>query len=57
MPQQQQQKPFVNHAPHLDPGLVQQVMSLTPQQIQQLPPDKQQSIIQLRQQITGGHGM
>ena len=38
----------------LDPALVQQVMSLTPQQIQQLPADKQQSILQLRQQITGG---
>lgn len=38
----------------LDPALVQQVMSLTPQQIAQLPPDKQQSIIALRQQITGG---
>lgn len=37
----------------LDPSLVQQVMSLTPQQIQQLPPDKRQSILQLRQQITG----
>jgi cleavage stimulation factor subunit 2 len=38
---------------HLDPALVQQVMSLTPLQIQQLPPDKRQSILQLRQQITG----
>jgi cleavage stimulation factor subunit 2 len=38
---------------HLDPGLIQQVMSLTPQQISQLPPDKQQSILALRQQITG----
>mmetsp|Transcript_53043 Transcript_53043/g.158743 ORF Transcript_53043/g.158743 Transcript_53043/m.158743 type:complete len:361 (-) Transcript_53043:120-1202(-) len=38
----------------LDPSLVQQVMSLTPQQISQLPPDKQQSILALRQQITGG---
>ena len=36
----------------LDPSLIQQVMSLTPQQIQQLPLDKQQSIIELRQQIT-----
>lgn len=40
-------------AANLDPMLVQQVMSLTPAQIQQLPPDKQQSILQLRQQITG----
>ena len=31
-----------------------EVMSLTPQQIAQLPPDKQQSILALRQQITGG---
>ncbi|KAL7532027.1 hypothetical protein ACHAWF_003990 [Thalassiosira exigua] len=38
----------------LDPNLVQQVMALTPAQIAQLPPDKQQSIIALRQQITGG---
>ena len=39
---------------NLDPALVQQVMSLTDEQIQQLPPDKQQSILLLRQQITGG---
>jgi cleavage stimulation factor subunit 2 len=38
---------------HLDPALAQQVMSLTPLQIQQLPSDKRQSIMQLRQQITG----
>jgi len=38
----------------LDPALVQQVMSLTPAQIAQLPPDKQQSILALRHQITGG---
>jgi cleavage stimulation factor subunit 2 len=38
---------------NLDPSLVQQVMSLTPQQISQLPPEKQQSILALRQQITG----
>lgn len=44
-------------AANLDPTLVQQVMSLTPQMIQQLPPDKQQSILQLRQQITGRPGM
>lgn len=36
---------------NLDPALIQQVMSLTPQQISQLPPDKQQSILALRQQI------
>jgi len=36
----------------LDPSLVQEVMSLTPQQIAQLPPDKQQGILALRQQIT-----
>ena len=69
VPQQQQQQPPVataattygqpppqQHPPalaHLDPSLVQQVMSLTPQQIQLLPPDKQQSILQLRQQIQG----
>jgi cleavage stimulation factor subunit 2 len=39
---------------NLDPALVQQVMSLTPQQIAQLPPNKQQSILALRQQISGG---
>lgn len=39
---------------NLDPALIQQVMSLTPQQISQLPPDKQQSILALRQQIQGG---
>jgi hypothetical protein len=33
--------------------LIQQVMSLTPQQIAQLPPNKQQSILALRQQISG----
>ncbi|KAL9191590.1 hypothetical protein ACHAXT_001296 [Thalassiosira profunda] len=38
----------------LDPNLVQQVMALTPAQIAQLPPDKQQSILALRQQIAGG---
>lgn len=38
---------------NLDPALVQQVMSLTPQQISQLPPIKQQSILALRQQISG----
>lgn len=37
-----------------DPSLVQQVMNLTPQQIAQLPPEKQQSIMQMRQQIMGG---
>ncbi|KAL3785180.1 hypothetical protein ACHAW5_011205 [Stephanodiscus triporus] len=47
--QQQQQLPG-----QLDPSLVQQVMALTPAQIAQLPPDKQQNILLLRQQITGG---
>jgi cleavage stimulation factor subunit 2 len=47
-PQQQ------NVVANLDPALVQQVMSLTMEQIAQLPPDKQQSILALRQQITGG---
>ena len=36
----------------LDPALVQQVMGLTPEQIQQLPVEKQASIMALRQQIT-----
>jgi cleavage stimulation factor subunit 2 len=46
--------PMAPNTSALDPALVQQVMSLTPQQIAQLPPDKQQSILALRQQITGG---
>lgn len=50
---QQQQPQQQSSLANLDPALVQQVLSLTPQQIQQLPPDKQQSILQLRQQITG----
>lgn len=50
--QQQQQQQVA--PPGLDPNLVQQVMALTPAQIAQLPPDKQQSILALRQQITGG---
>jgi cleavage stimulation factor subunit 2 len=50
-PQQQQQWAA---PPGLDPALVQQVMSLTPTQIAQLPPDKSQSIMALRNQITGG---
>ena len=53
MQQQQQQQQQPPGLANLDPALVQQVLSLTPQQIQQLPPDKQQSILQLRQQITG----
>lgn len=38
---------------HLDPSLVRQVMSLTPEQISQLPPNRQQGILALRQQISG----
>ena len=64
--QQQQQRPPQYAVPpppppqqqsvvaNLDPALVQQVMSLTMEQIAQLPPDKQQTILLLRQQITGG---
>jgi len=37
----------------LNSNLVQQVMSLTPHQIAQLPPDKQASILALRAHITG----
>lgn len=47
MPQQQMMPSIAN----LEPSLVQQVMSLTPQQIAQLPIEKQQSILALRQQI------
>lgn len=50
MPPQQHPQGVAN----LDPSLVQQVMSLTPHQISQLPHDKQQSILALRQQISGG---
>uniref|UniRef100_A0A7R9ZJU1 Transcription termination and cleavage factor C-terminal domain-containing protein n=1 Tax=Craspedostauros australis TaxID=1486917 RepID=A0A7R9ZJU1_9STRA len=48
-----QQPPGPPGVTNLDPALVQQVMLLTPQQISQLPPDKQQSIMALRQQISG----
>lgn len=48
-PPQPQQTSISN----LDPGLVRQVMSLTPEMISQLPPHKQQSILALRQQISG----
>jgi len=40
--------------PRLDPALVQQVMSLTPEMIAQLPPQNRQHILTLRNQITGG---
>eukprot|EP00816_Leptocylindrus_hargravesii_P002709 CAMPEP_0196813274 /NCGR_PEP_ID=MMETSP1362-20130617/35284_1 /TAXON_ID=163516 /ORGANISM="Leptocylindrus danicus, Strain CCMP1856" /LENGTH=370 /DNA_ID=CAMNT_0042189393 /DNA_START=38 /DNA_END=1150 /DNA_ORIENTATION=+ len=46
--------PAAPAAPKLDPNLVQQVMSLTQQQIAVLPPDKQQSILELRQKIMTG---
>lgn len=52
--QQQQQAPTYNVPPNLDPSLVQQVMSLTVEQISRLPPDQSQSIMALRNQITGG---
>mmetsp|Transcript_5738 Transcript_5738/g.12513 ORF Transcript_5738/g.12513 Transcript_5738/m.12513 type:complete len:436 (+) Transcript_5738:88-1395(+) len=53
-PTQQQQLPGGGGTvAGLDPSLVQQVMALTPAQISQLPPDKQASILALRQQITG----
>lgn len=52
--QQQQQPPPPQGVAGLDPALIQQVMSLTPDQISQLPHDKQQSILALRQQISGG---
>ena len=52
--QQQQPPPPPQGAASFDPALVQQVMSLTPEQISQLPPDKQQGILALRQQISGG---
>lgn len=46
--------PSYTAPPHLDPALVQQVMSLTTEQISRLPPDQSQSIMALRNQITGG---
>jgi len=55
-PPQQQPPPPVGNASMsvagLDPKLVEEVMSLTSEQIAQLPPDKQQGILALRQQIT-----
>jgi cleavage stimulation factor subunit 2 len=54
-PPMQQQQPYGAMPPQvppgIDPALAQQVMSMTIEQIQQLPPDKQQSIMQLRQHI------
>lgn len=52
-PPPQMPPPMAPAVAGLDPNLVQQVMALTPAQIAQLPPDKQQSILALRQQITG----
>lgn len=54
LPPPPMQQPPAGGVSGLDPNLVQQVMALTPTQIAQLPPDKQQSILALRQQITGG---
>ncbi|KAK6528141.1 hypothetical protein TWF281_009392 [Arthrobotrys megalospora] len=59
-PQQQYQPPPPPPQPAqpaMDPqkaALVQQVMSLTPDQIATLPPDQQAAILQLRQQIMSG---
>lgn len=62
-PYQQQQQYSVPPPPSLgggtsgttlDPNLAKQVMALTPQQIAQLPHDKQQSILTLRNQIASG---
>lgn len=53
MPPPMQPPPPAPGLANLDPSLVQQVMSLTPHQISQLPPNKQQSILALRQQISG----
>lgn len=55
-PPQQAPPPPAMGIAGLDPSLVQQVMSLTPAQISQLPPDKQSSILALRQQITAAMG-
>jgi len=54
MPPPPMQQQSISAVAGLDPSLVQQVMALTPAQISQLPPDKQQSILALRQQITSG---
>ncbi|KAF3093059.1 hypothetical protein TWF569_005898 [Orbilia oligospora] len=59
-PQQQQYQPPPPPQPAqpaMDPNkaaLVQQVMSLTPEQISMLPPEQQAAILQLRQQIMAG---
>lgn len=52
--QQQQQQQLPGMMGGVDANLAQAVMALTPAQIAQLPPDKQQNIFALRQQITGG---
>ncbi|EWC46467.1 hypothetical protein DRE_04190 [Drechslerella stenobrocha 248] len=57
-PQQYQPAPTPQpQPPPMDPQkaqLIQQVMSLTPEQIMSLPPDQQAAVLQLRQQITTG---
>ena len=57
-PRQQQQQGYYPPPPQqaapLDPAFVAQIMNISPQELNQLPPDKRQSILQLRQQITGG---
>ena len=50
----QRAAPNTSTVSNLDPALIQQVMSLTPQQIAQLPPDKYASIMALRNQIIAG---
>ncbi|KAI2503622.1 RNA recognition motif containing protein [Fragilaria crotonensis] len=50
----QRAAPPTSTVSNLDPALIQQVMSLTPQQIAQLPPDKYASIMALRNQILAG---
>jgi cleavage stimulation factor subunit 2 len=52
-PMQPPPPPTASGLANLDPALVRQVMSLTPEMISQLPPHKQQSILALRQQISG----
>jgi cleavage stimulation factor subunit 2 len=53
---QMQQQPMMAPSQAVDPGLIQQVMSLTPQQIAQLPAEKQQYLLQLRQQFAQSQG-
>eukprot|EP01018_Ginkgo_biloba_P017405 Gb_06606 [translate_table: standard] len=50
-PQQQQQASQMQLPPELEKALLQQVMSLTPEQINCLPPEQRQQVLQLQQML------